>query len=254
MLLPLALYLAQKERGGRRWLWLLAALVLMLGAQATISRTFAIMAIVIGIVYLLLRPRETIRFWPAIIPLLIVVHFALPNTLGILKRSLLPSGGVKTLIAEQGGRDFNPDQHGRIAKIDPTLEKISPDPLFGVGYGTQVLEKPQTNALILDDQWLGTLLESGLVGALGWLWLFALFVTRLGREARRDTSDRGSLLVAACAAIAAFAASMFLYDAFAFIQVTFLLFIMFGIGAVALAQRPGTGEERAVAGGPGRPT
>jgi hypothetical protein len=47
---------------------------------------------------------------------------------------------------------------------------------------------------------------------------------------------------------------MFLYDAFAFIQVTFLLFIMFGIGAVALAQRPGTGEERAVAGGPGRPT
>ncbi len=62
------------------------------------------------------------------------------------------------------------------------------------------------------------------------------FLRRVAGEARRDTSDRGWLLVAVTASVAAFGVSMFFYDAFGFIQVTLLLFVVLGIGAVSLAE------------------
>ena len=46
------------------------------------------------------------------------------------------------------------------------------------------------------------------------------------------------LLASLAAGITAFAVGMFTYDAFSFIQVTFLLFIYVGIGAALLAERP----------------
>ena len=93
-------------------------------------------------------------------------------------------------------------------------------------------------ANILDNQWLGTLLELGVIGFFGWLWFFARVVRRLGKEAKEDDSDRGWLLVAIAASVAAFAVGMFTYDAFSFIQVTFLMFILVGLGAALIGERP----------------
>jgi hypothetical protein len=263
IVVPLAVYLAFKTR---RWWWWLATVMLGLGAMATVSRTSVVMMAVIALVYLWLRPRQTIRLWPAIFPILLLVHIALPNTLGILRQSLFPAGGVKTLAQEQGSAAGS--KSGRIAKISPTLQKVSGDPLFGVGYGTQVLNEatpqtaaapngldaagvgeenpivtsqtinwnnpPPSGALILDDQWLGTLLETGIVGVLAWLWLFWRMVRRLGRAAKEDLSDRGWLLAGLAASIASFAVSMLLYDAFAFVQVTIVLFILMSFAALLL--------------------
>jgi hypothetical protein len=262
MVAPLAVYLAVKTR---RWWWWLAMVVLGLGAMATVSRTGVVMMVVIVIVYLWLRPRQTVRFWPAIFPILLLVHVALPNTLGILKGSLFPAGGVKALAQEQGSAPGSTS--GRIAKIAPTLHQVSGDPLFGVGYGTQVLNEATagaapapgtttaggsginplttTDALnwnaatpqqarILDDQWLGTLLETGFVGVIAYFWLFSRLVRRLGRAAKEDPSERGWLLVGITAAVASFAVSMLFYDAFAFIQVTFVLWILMSFAALLL--------------------
>jgi hypothetical protein len=240
MLVPLALYLGRKRQSAR-WFWRLAALLLWLGAFATASRTFVVMSLVIVLVFLLLRPRETLRLWPAVIPLLLAVHFILPNTLGIIRSSLFPSGGLDALISEQGGGEGKSPStqppRGRLGKIGPTFDRISGDPLLGVGYGSQVLTNPKTKAIILDNQWLATLVEIGIVGALGWAWLFVRFLRRVGRAAKEDDSDRAWLLVAIAASVAAFAVSMLLYDAFAFIQVTFLFFVLLGLGSV-LVQRP----------------
>ena len=60
----------------------------------------------------------------------------------------------------------------------------SEDPLLGRGYGTRVIGAPGPDGQILDDQWLVTLLETGIAGAVGWLWLFVSCVTRFGRGAR----------------------------------------------------------------------
>jgi hypothetical protein len=126
---------------------------------------------------------------------------------------------------------------GRLATLGPALRReFLPDPLVGEGYGTRVTTPdatvPVPNAPILDDGWLGILLETGVVGALAFAWIFARFLRLVGRAARRDHSSRGWFLAAVTASIVAYGLSMFLYDAMSFIQVTFLFFILVGLGSV----------------------
>ena len=243
MLIPLALYLARRYRQRR---WMVCALVLLAAATATVSRTGIIMLVVVGLVFLWLRPRETRRLWPALLLAPIVIHFALPGTLGAIKNSFLPAGG---LVAEQ---KVQPGQggSGRIADLGPGLQQWKQKPLLGDGFGTRVVDAtivstpvPKSSALdpnvkILDNQWLGLLLETGVVGFFGWLWLFIRVIRRFGAEAKRDESDRGWLLASLTAGVAAYAVGMLTYDAFAFVQVTFLLFIFVGLGAALLSERP----------------
>ena len=239
LLTPLAVYLRQRN-GERRWLICLALLVA--GCAAGVSRTGIVMLVVVGIVFLWLRPREVRRRWPALIPVLIILKLVLPGTLGAIKQSFSPPGG---LIAEQKSL---PGQSGsgRVADIGPALTEWRRQPLLGQGFGTRVIDPgirgPQAN--ILDNQWLGTLLETGAVGFFGWLWFFARVVRRFGRASREDDSARGWLFVSLAAAVCAFGVGMFTYDAFAFIQVSFLLFILVGIGSAALSAGAATVEER----------
>jgi O-antigen ligase len=233
MLIPLAIYLARRYRQRR---WLVCAVALGAGCASTVSRTGIMMIVVVAVVFLWLRPRETRRFWPAIFPMLLAIHFVLPGTLGALKQSFLPAGGLVAQQQSQAGKSGS----GRIADLGPGLREWSRQPLVGEGFGTRVVDAttrgPQAN--VLDDQWLQTLLETGVVGFFGWLWLFCRAVRRFGSEAKRDDSERGWLLTALAAGVAAYAVGMMTYDAFAFIQVTFLLFIFVGLGSALLAERP----------------
>ncbi len=90
------------------------------------------------------------------------------------------------------------------------------------------------NAIILDNQWLATLLETGLLGAAAIAWFILSFVRKTMREARRDQSARGWQLGALAASVAGLAVGMFVFDAFSFVQVAFLLFILMGLRIVAL--------------------
>jgi O-antigen ligase len=233
MLVPLAVYLARRYRQRR---WLVCALALIAGSSSTVSRTGVIMGAVVAIVFLWLRPRETKRLWPALVLAPIVIHFALPGTLGAIKQSFLPAGG---LIAEQKSQPGESGS-GRIADLGPGIREWKEQPLFGQGFGTRVVDSSTigSTANILDNQWLGTLLETGALGFFGWLWFFARVLRRFGAEAKRDESDRGWLLATLAAGVAAFAVGMITFDAFAFIQVTFLLFIFVGLGSALLAERP----------------
>jgi len=187
------------------------------------------------LVFLWIKPRETRRLWPALIPALVVVHVALPGTLGSIKNSFMPPGGLVKQQQSQAGDSGS----GRIADLGPGLREWRQKPFVGEGFGTRVVDtsdpRPKTN--ILDDQWLGTLLETGALGFIGWLWFFIRVVRKLGKEAKRDESPRGWLLASIAAAVAAYAAGMLTYDAFSFIQVTFLLFILVGLGSALLAEQ-----------------
>jgi O-antigen ligase len=230
MLIPLAVYLARWERRARWWI---AAALLSLGALATLSRTSILMLIVVALVLLRLRPVETRRLWPVVLPMLIAAHIALPGAIGTIKESFFPKGG---LIAEQqqlaGERSS-----GRIADLGPGLSEASHQPILGQGYGTRVVDVGRANALILDNQWLGSLLETGFVGIIALLWLFGRAVRRLSAAAKDDTSDGGWLYAALAASVLAFAVGMFTYDAFSFIQVTVMLFMLLALSACAIAQR-----------------
>ena len=238
MLVPLSIYLAKLTRRKRWWL---SVFLLLVGALGTSSRTSITMLAAMLLVYVTTRARDLKRLWPAILPALAVMHFAIPGALGATYKSFFPQGG---LVAEQKNAG---NGHGRIASFWPAIHtEVANDPLFGEGYATRIVQPtpstPIPNAHILDNQWLSSLCETGLAGVLSLGWLFVSFIRRMRRTARDDDSPRGWLLVGAAASVAGFAIGMFTYDAFAFIQVTFLLFITLGVGAVALRMAPSEWE------------
>lgn len=244
MLIPLALYLARRSAALQ---WRLAGVLMFVALFATRSRTGVTMLIAIAIVYLVLRPRQTLRFWPAVIPLVLAIHFAVPGAIGSLRQSFFPKGG---LIAQENRNSVG---SGRLATFTPVFHsEFTPNPVLGEGFGTRVVD-PATSGLsvaaspILDDEWLGVLVETGAAGAFALGWLFVRSSRRMGGAARRDDSSRGWLLVGTTASVVAYAVGMITYDSFAFIQVTFLLFFVLAIGASALLTEPEEWEELASA-------
>jgi O-antigen ligase len=244
MLVPVGIYL-RRATGQRRWL--VAAGILALGALTTLSRTGIVMLVVVVLVFLWLRPRETRRLWPLIVPALCVVYLALPNTLGSFYAAFFPKGG---LVAQQSqivaGNENTGD--GRLADIGPSLSEAMRTPIFGQGFGSRVTDRNSAAdmniplARILDNQWLGTLLETGFVGALGLLWLLTRAIRRMARIARDDEGDDGWLATALAASTSAFAIGMLTFDALGFVQVTILLFIVLALGSVLAQLRRTPGD------------
>jgi len=230
MLIPLAFALA-RATGQRRW-WVALAL-LTPATLGALSRTAVPMLIAALVVALWVRRREVMRLWPALVPLVVVIHFLVPGTIGGLVDSFFPKGG---LIAQQADASVG---SGRVATLGPALEnELAPDPLLGRGFGTRVTTNDDpsvpANAPILDNQWLGILLETGILGFVCLLWLFARFLRRCGREAKEDRTPRGWLLAGVTASVAAAMAGMLTFDAFSFTQFTIILFVLLGLGAALL--------------------
>jgi hypothetical protein len=228
MLLPLAAYLWRRVR---QPLWALAAVLLLLGALSTVSRT-SITALAAELaVFVWLRRDSVKRLWPLLLPALLAIHIAVPGVIGSLRAEFFPSQGLANQQSAYEGR-LSAD------RLNPQFRIIGANPAFGQGFGTRITASgPDQNAQVLDNQWLGTAVETGLVGAGAWIWFFVRFIRRSGRAAKRDPSDRGWLLTALASSVAAFAISMFTYDAFAFIQVSFILYILAALGASTLAQQ-----------------
>jgi O-antigen ligase len=243
MLLPFAVY---RAKAYAQWWWWIATGLLLFGLLATRSRTAILMLLAIALVFLLLRPQQMRRLWPALLPALIAIHFALPGAIGTVRSSFFPKGG---LVAQQTNQSVG---HGRLATLGPALhDEFRPNPILGEGFATRITSPepgfPVANSPILDDGWLGILLETGVVGALSLFWVFVRALRRTGKAAKADMSPRGWFLVAACSSIGAYGIGMFTYDAFSFIQSTFLLFIVLGLGMAALRSHPSDWPSRPAA-------
>ena len=235
MILPIAVYFARTGR--RRW-WA-GAVVLVLGALATGSRTALVMLVAEIIVFLRLKPVETKRLWPALVPAIVVIHVFLPGQIGTFKDAFFPKGG---LIAEhtQLAQDANEQlAGGRIRQLKPMISEASRHPLFGEGFGTRLtgFNTPKRNAPILDNQWLNNLLDVGYIGFSLWVWLFARAVRRLFRESR-GANDEGDqwLFAGLTATMVALPVGMLTFDANSFVQVPFLFWIILGLSAVLIRE------------------
>jgi hypothetical protein len=229
-LVPLSVGLAYAYRQTRWWL---AAGLLALGSLTALSRTGVLMLFGSTVVFLLLRRSHTVRLWPVLIVFALATYVALPNALGSLKSAFFPQGG---LLAEQEQVVPQDPQfaNGRLADIGPALALVRAHPILGQGFGTRIVDGPNPNAALLDNQWLGTVLETGLVGLLALVSLFVISIRRLVRDAKRNQDAGGWLSVGLAAALTGYALSMLSYDTFSFVQIAFLLFIVLALSAAHL--------------------
>ena len=116
----------------------------------------------------------------------------MPGTLGTMKSMLNPAYVIKEQSYDQGATA------GRVADLGPALDRWSQKPFFGTGFGTTVADpnaSKESEAQILDDQWLGSLLEIGAVGVLALLFLWVGAVRRLNRWGRQARGSERRLAV-----------------------------------------------------------
>jgi polysaccharide biosynthesis protein PslJ len=225
MILPLGVYL-YKRTG--KLVWLGCAGVITLGALATGSRTAMLMMLVVFGTFVWLKRAEMMRMLPLWLVLLVVIQGVMPGTLQSFKYMLNPAYMLQEQSQEMGTGS------GRVADLGPSLaEWRSGNPFVGQGFGTRATSADSTDgAQILDNQWLGTLLEIGAVGLIGLMWLFCRAIRSLSRRSRAVTGPDSWLATALTASLLAWTLGLFTYDAFAFVQVTFFAFVLLGLGSV----------------------
>jgi polysaccharide biosynthesis protein PslJ len=231
MLAPLAAALAVVRR---RAIWIVSLVLIVMGSFATVSRTPVLMLFAWALLFTTLRWTDAKRFIPFAFVALAMIHLVMPGALGTLRSSLHPAAALE----EQRSKPDSQVAAGRIADLGPSFEEFRQRPVFGYGFGTRITVGERANARLLDNQWLGTLLDAGLVGLIGLAWLLGRYIVRMSLASLRTRVD-GVVLAALASAVFAYAVGMFTYDALAFTQVTLVLFFLLAIGsALALAPSP----------------
>ena len=241
MMVPLSIYLAQHALSKwRSRAWMGAAIVLATGAFCTISRTIVAMGVVMLLTWIVLRASQIKRFWPLAFMLPVVVHFVAPGALGGIWKSFFPEEG---LVSSLGGR-AGEGGSGRFADYGAAHTLWEASPLVGIGPGGQSLISVEAGRrieegleavttapnLIFDNQYLTTLVELGIIGVIAVAWLAWGAAYKLGKMAKRNHDQPGDLMAVCAVSCAGFAASMYLFDAIAFIQATLVFFVIAALG------------------------
>lgn len=221
VLLPLAVHLAR--HGRRRPLWAGCSVVLVAGSLTTVSRTGLLG---LGVLAVLLLPVLGLWRWLLGAAAAAVVASAV---------AALTSQLADALIGTVLGSGQDSSVQARLEDYSYVVAHVRDHPLVGQGLGTyQVPQQPY-----LDNQYLFTAVESGLLGAaaLVLLWLVPA-VLLLGRRhwVHLDATTR-SLAWSVGAALAVCAVSCLTSDALTFAQFQGLSFLLVGLGGAVWALR-----------------
>ena len=213
MMLPIALHYAFTDRD-RSIFWRWAPVVAICAAlPLTMSRSaFLGIAVVLAILMPSWPSGRRLGALLGVFIGLVVVYVALPGVLGTMFR-------LFTGISEDGSARSRTDSYGL------AFEFIREQPVFGRGISTFL-----PSYRILDNQYLGLLIEAGVVGLAAFVTLLtvACFVAYKLSRSLRNEDDR-SLARSLMAAIACAGVSCATFDAFGFPQVAGLLFFFIGV-------------------------
>ena len=227
IVLPFALHYAVTDtHRGRLARWLPAALIAF-AIPISVSRSAVLSTAVSLIVLIPFWPRATRRRAYAGIALALgAVYMLVPGLLGTFRNLIT-------------GVESDPSANSRVDSFGLAWEFIKRDPIFGRGYATFL-----PDYRILDNQILGTLIDTGIVGLIALLVLFvapAWGVLRLRRTA--TTSQVRQLAPAFVASIAGVLVSYPFWDALGFTTATSFLFMTLGFaGALVRLSRAESGN------------
>ncbi len=242
LLIAVAIYLA--AYGGRphnpinrRILYGIAVVILIGGVLSAVSRTAIVVLAVMFLLTLLLRPWLGITLFALGLPALAIGTAVLPKVFDTLIGSFFD---FDALIASQytsaGFRGA-----GRLADLEPSLAQAAAHPFFGTGLGSRIVTGDDQNAFILDNQVLGTLLETGAVGVAG-LAVFILapaIMMLVWAYTSARYEPRYALLALTLVIVSGgYATALFFFDAFGFYQTFFVYLMLLAVGAWLLTASP----------------
>lgn len=241
ILIPLAVYLAKYAAWplneiNRKIVYGAATVLLFGGIMAAISRTAVVVLAVMFLVTLILHPKVAGVLFALALPVMLLAAAVIPKVFESMVLSFLD---VDSLVASQytsagmGGA-------GRLADLDPAMKLVEQQPFFGSGFGSRIVIGDDANAFILDNQFLGTLMETGALGVLGLAVFLLVPPIMLLRFAFTQAAERRHALLAftIAVAISGYVAAIFFYDAFGFFQTFFILCILLAVGAWLLTEAP----------------
>ena len=241
LLIPLAIHLAKYAAWPRneitRLLVYAGAIVMLFGGVlAAISRTAVVVLGVMFLITLLLHPRLAAVLFAIAFPVVLLAAVVLPKAFDKMVLSFLD---VDSLVASQY-QSAGMGGAGRLADLEPALREVAKQPFFGTGFGSRIVIGDEANSFILDNQFLGTLMETGALGVLGlavFLLVPPIMLLRFafGRAAERR---HAALAFTIAVAIAGYIAAIFFYDAFGFFQTFFILCMLLAVGWLLLRVQP----------------
>lgn len=226
VLLPIAAGVAfdAHARRERWWPWALACLMIALGALGTLSRSAVVgMAISLAILACVSPIRRTIV---VAVTGACVVGLALLFRIPMIEQlfQVITGGSQDNSL---GSRAFGAQYVG---------VHFTDHLWFGQGIGTyNIAEQP-----VLDNEYLGRLMEGGITGLAGYIMLLVLGIGsaavatfRAFRRSDRAFTDLAASVVAALAALAAISSIL---DISGFAQISTLMYILIGISVAMLMQ------------------
>jgi hypothetical protein len=225
-----------------------------IGIICTVSRTSLVVLAVMALVGVLARPALFKRLILVGIPAAALASLIAPGVVLTMIRGFIdPSSLIASQYSSPGFRGS-----GRLADLVPHLTAAMVHPFFGTGLGSRVSSGPGTNAQILDDQLLNTLLEVGLLGVLGVCVLFWYPIFRLWRFSRSPSTPARftDLAVALLTAMVGYFFSLFLFDGFGFMQTVMVFAIILALGGWLITEVPWSRKprrKRAAVPAPGSP-
>ena len=199
MALPFAIHLARFDLARTRVRRALPLAAIAIGIPVAVSRSAVLGAAVAGlVVFLGLAPRYRPKALVAVAGFLVLIYATTPGLLGTLRGLFLSTGS-----------------DSRINDYGPALKTIRQSPWFGHGPGTFIADATIGN--VLDNQYLLTLIELGIIGLVV-LLIYFLAPAFLGRGARHRSADPSTrdLGQAFAAASLASAATAYTFDALTF--------------------------------------
>ncbi|MGH3487554.1 MAG: O-antigen ligase family protein [Actinopolymorphaceae bacterium] len=213
---PLALTTAMSQR--RKSDWIMLGLI-VLALPTSISRStmvaIAVGAIVVGASWGWRRRLIVVAATPFV---LLGMRMALPGALGTIV-NLFENIGV------------DPSISGRTEDYAAADAFVTASPWFGRGFGTFTPELYR----LLDNQYLGILIEAGFIGLISLVALLvtALFLARGGALRFGSASPEGQLCVGLSASVAVLAVSFATFDGLGFAAAANGLFVFIGLTAAA---------------------
>ncbi|GAA3700092.1 O-antigen ligase family protein [Gordonia hankookensis] len=198
------------------------AALLLVAVPASVSRTAYVTLVVALVIYLLAQPVKFIVAGICALVAIVGVYFVVAPDLFDAVISLFTGASKDPSI------ESRTDDYAYVGKL------FREEPFFGHGPASTI---PQ-HSRYLDNQWLQELVMGGIAGVAAVILLILSCLIGLTVSSRRATgrSER-DLVFAIGASVGAILVSMFLFDTFAFPQVTYLFFLLMGIAWTLVPER-----------------